>query len=113
MREVDVVDEEAPGTGGSSWNSSNRRRRPPGTGGSDLQIGAAPAMIERMVGWRRGSERWGVRWCAQINEERSPFIGEGGCCGAETKSTCARRLRRLVELGGDAVGFSSSRQSYR
>ena len=37
---------ESAGSGGSSWGGPNRRRRPPGTGGSDLQIGEAPATIE-------------------------------------------------------------------
>ena len=46
VRDEGVDDGESTGTGGSSWGGSNRRRRPPGTGGSELQIGAALATIE-------------------------------------------------------------------
>ena len=43
---VDVgVDGEATGTVGEAWGGVNRRRRAPGSGGCDLQIGATPALI--------------------------------------------------------------------
>jgi hypothetical protein len=108
----EVVDDGgAPGTGGSSWGGSNRRRRPPGTGGSDLQIGAAPARIERVVWWLRSSERWRARWCAQIDEGSALFIATRGCCGAVRKSTCSRLLRRASELGEGVALFCGSWRS--
>jgi hypothetical protein len=58
VRDVDVDDGEAPGTGGVSWIGSNRRRRGAVLAGSGLQIGATPARIERVVGWRRSSGGW-------------------------------------------------------
>ena len=108
----DVVDDgEAPGTGGSSWNSSNRRRRPPGTGGVDLQIGAAPAMIRWVEWWLRSSERWGVRWYGWFGPGNLLFIESHEGCGAVMRATWARRLRRAIELGEGAGVFVASPRS--
>jgi hypothetical protein len=51
------------------------RGPPPGTGGVELAIPAAPATIGLANGVRRSSEERGVRWCEEIVEARPPFIG--------------------------------------
>jgi hypothetical protein len=81
MREEDVVDGGAPGTGGNSRGGSNRRRRSPGTGGSDRQIGADPASIG-CVAWswrsRDGMRSW---WWAWFGPGSSLFIEGEGAAG--------------------------------
>jgi hypothetical protein len=111
MLEVDVDDGGSPGTGGSSWGGSNRRRASAAITGSGVAIERRRWLIEAVEWLRWSSEKRGRRWCAQMAQGSALFIATRGCCGAGKKSTRARRLRRAVELGGDAVGFSSSRRS--
>jgi hypothetical protein len=106
-----VDDDEAACSSGKAWGTSNRRRRSPGTGGSDRQIEAAPASIE-WVAWscrsRDGRRSW---WCAWFGQGSPLFIEGRGCCGAVKNSTMARRFRRARELGDGAGLFCGSWRS--
>jgi hypothetical protein len=108
----EVVDDgEAPGTGGSSWNGSNRRRASAASGGSEASIGRRRWLMSTVEWLRWSSEKRGRCWCAQIDEGRSPFIGARGCCGAVRKSTCSQLLRRASELGEGMALFCGSWRS--
>jgi hypothetical protein len=83
VREEVVDDGEAACSSGEAWGSSNRRRRSPGTGGSDHQIGAAPASIGCVVwSWRsKDGRRRG--WGAQLRPGSPLFIeSRGGLRGS-------------------------------
>lgn len=90
VRDVDVDDGEAPGTGGVSWIGFNRRRSSAASGGSEVAIGWLRWGMSTVEWLRRSSEKRGRRWCAQIDERSSPFIGERATVGAAAKSTCSR-----------------------
>ena len=109
----DVVDDgEAPGTGGSSWNGSNRRRASAAITGSEASIGWRQWAMSRVEWLWWSSEERGRRWCAWIDAGRSPFIGTRGCCGAVRKATMARLLRRAIELGEVVAVFYGSWRCY-
>jgi hypothetical protein len=108
----DVDDGEAPGTVGSSWGGSNRRRASAAITGSEAAIGWRQWAMSRVEWLWWSSEERGRRWCAWIDAGRSPFIGTRGCCGAVKKSTMARRLRRAVELGEVVAVFYGSWRCY-
>ena len=56
----DVVDDgEAPGTGGSSWGGSNRRRSSAAITGSEASIGRRRWLIEAVEWLRWSSEKRG------------------------------------------------------
>jgi hypothetical protein len=94
-----VDDGEAAGSSGGARGGLDQWRLLQGFRGSDLAIGLAPATIEVANGARRSGEGWGVRWCAQLLPGNALFIGLSKGCGAVARSTMARLLRRLVELG--------------
>ena len=107
----EVVDDgDPPGSSGSSWGGSNRRRASAVVTGSGVAIGQRYWAMSMGEGLRRSREERGVRWCEEINGRGSPFIGEGGYRGAVARSTTARALRRAIELGEGGVLFSVSRR---
>jgi hypothetical protein len=112
MREVDVDDGGSPGTGGSSWGGSNRRRASAAITGSEASIGRRRWLIEAVEWLRWSSEKRGRCWCAQIDEGSAPFIALLEGCGAGWQSTMARRFRRLVELGEVMAMLYGSRRCY-
>jgi hypothetical protein len=86
------VDDEAPGTGGVAWGSSNRRRRSAGTGGLRRQIGAALVKIW-LANWsRRGKDGRRSDGCEGMGRGSALFIEGRRCCGGVLGSLMARQF---------------------
>jgi hypothetical protein len=106
-----VDDGDPPGSSGTSWGGSSRRRGSAVACGSEASIGG----LRRLIGavrWSRSSrEKREGCWCAQIVEWGLPFIGAEGHRSDAAHSTWARALRRSSELGEGAAVFSASRWS--